>query len=113
MEPKHPILVLTMNEIIRRLLDLKDIQRPRIVHTTGPDAMSRAYGEFLDFEPKDRIYEKTGIYRGGKTYGMNKTVHKVKIGMKYVKSYYGGEKGDIVPYHDHNGTFVKNVTRHE
>mmetsp|Transcript_5300 Transcript_5300/g.11298 ORF Transcript_5300/g.11298 Transcript_5300/m.11298 type:complete len:380 (-) Transcript_5300:115-1254(-) len=52
MEPKHPIAFFTIHEIFKRLHKLEKIERPKIVKTTGPDALKHGYGNALEWEKK-------------------------------------------------------------
>lgn len=47
MEPGHPIGSLAVREIMKRLKRMKNIARPRVVKTTGPEALNRAYRDFI------------------------------------------------------------------
>lgn len=46
MTPKHPIAILTLQEISRRLLRVKNIARPRVVQITGPQTLKMAFRKF-------------------------------------------------------------------
>ena len=43
MEPRHPIAYFTMQEVITRVLMLKNVHSPRVVFTTGPDALKHGF----------------------------------------------------------------------
>ncbi|KAG7351907.1 glycosyltransferase sugar-binding protein containing DXD motif [Nitzschia inconspicua] len=46
MSPRHPIAEFTMDEIQRRLLKMKNIAKPRVVHITGPQALKAGRNKF-------------------------------------------------------------------
>jgi mannosyltransferase OCH1-like enzyme len=46
MTPAHPIAQLTAYEIQRRLLKMKNIAKPRVVHITGPQALNAGRKKF-------------------------------------------------------------------
>jgi hypothetical protein len=46
-EPRHPIMNGTMHHIIRNLLDMESLWRPKVVFTTGPQAVRDGYYDFL------------------------------------------------------------------
>jgi len=46
MTPKHPIAIFTLQDISRRLLKMKNIARPRVVHITGPQTLKVAFRKF-------------------------------------------------------------------
>eukprot|EP00956_Cyclotella_meneghiniana_P027535 scaffold61944_cov48-Cyclotella_meneghiniana.AAC.1 len=71
MEAKHPIGYYIMSEIFKRLHDLENIQKPKIVFVTGPDAFKHGYGNFLGWP--DRLYDD-GIHISKK---FNKTATKI------------------------------------
>ena len=57
MSKHHPIAYFTMFEIFKRLQELSDLQSPKIVFVTGPDALKHGYGYSLGWK-KDVIFEE-------------------------------------------------------
>lgn len=46
MEPKHPWAYFTMFEIMKRVTELSNIERPKVVFTTGPEALKHGFTHF-------------------------------------------------------------------
>jgi hypothetical protein len=46
-ERRHPMMYSTMHHIIKNLLDLTSLWRPKVVFTTGPDTVKNGYYDFL------------------------------------------------------------------
>ncbi|GFH55421.1 hypothetical protein CTEN210_11897 [Chaetoceros tenuissimus] len=46
-EPSHPIMYLSVKQIIHNLLQMKSLRKPRVVFVTGPEAVKTAYFNFL------------------------------------------------------------------
>jgi len=46
-EPRHPIMHGSMHHIIKNLLNMKSLWRPRVVFITGPNAVKDGYFDFL------------------------------------------------------------------
>lgn len=104
-EPRHPMMQLYMLEILHNVLKLNNIQKPKLIHVTGPAAVFNAYKRFLSMNwelSTHNISVQNNIEVEG-PYG--KVVMKDRKGFKYVGMKW--DFGDIVPY---NGT---NVTRGE
>jgi hypothetical protein len=57
MSKHHPIAYFTMFEIFKRLQELSDLQSPKIVFVTGPDALKHGYGYSLGWK-KDVIFKE-------------------------------------------------------
>lgn len=78
MEPKHPIAVFTIQVILKNLLALESLRKPKVVFTTGPDAFKSGYLNYLSLtdpnlgKKPDYPGLKPGVYKGF----MNKTVRK-------------------------------------
>jgi len=68
MEPNHPILYFTILEIMKSLVEMDDISRPRVVFTTGPDALQRGYikaistGNNVGDEPMSHVLDP-GVHK--------------------------------------------------
>jgi mannosyltransferase OCH1-like enzyme len=56
MEPKHPIAYFTMLEIQKRVFDLENISKPKVVFTTGPDCLKHGFGFATHWQ--DKNFEK-------------------------------------------------------
>jgi hypothetical protein len=93
MESYHPIAYYCMNEILHRVLYLDDISKPKVVFVTGPDALKHAYGRFLNWQPKDKIFG--GGTFTGKLFKQVQKIEKRQSG-KYVIGSLGGTFNDIV-----------------
>jgi hypothetical protein len=46
-EPYHPIMNMTVHQIIKNVLSMDNIRNPRTVFVTGPDALKKGYQKFL------------------------------------------------------------------
>jgi len=57
MSKHHPITYFTMLEIFKRLQELSDLQSPKVVFMTGPDALKHGYGYALGWK-KDVIFKE-------------------------------------------------------
>jgi hypothetical protein len=75
MSKHHPIAYFTMFEIFKRLQELSDLQSPKVVFVTGPDALKHGYGYALGWM-KDVIFEE-GTHACRKELG-NRTATKLK-----------------------------------
>jgi hypothetical protein len=121
-EPNHPIMYFTLIEIFKSLLDMDDISQPRLVFTTGPDALLRGYKKAISTgskgnEPLNQVL-KPGIHKtridifdnngggGGRRRGHGrdhdtqeqKIVHKLpRLDLNY-SDYVWTNKYDKVPY---------------
>ena len=71
MEPKHPIAVFTIQVILKNLLELNSLRKPRLVFTTGPQAFRDGYLNYLKLTNKNAALTP-GVYTGF----MNKTIRK-------------------------------------
>ena len=49
MEPRHPIVYYSMREALKRVLELKNVHKPRVVFVTGPDALKHGFGAALNW----------------------------------------------------------------
>jgi len=100
-EPRHPMMYLTMFQIIENLFQMENIRVPRVVFVTGPHAQKIGWDHFLGMGPQkyDNKYKGDFEYEGG--YG--KIVLKTRT--KFVGQKVG--YGDIVTLY--NST--KQVTR--
>ncbi|CAB9520725.1 glycosyltransferase [Seminavis robusta] len=99
--PGHPATYFTIHEILKRLLDLPQIEAPRLVQTTGPEALKIGYGKAFLWKD-DRHTE-------GKHYGMFNATS-----IKYTRQKAGeciqGDRGDPYPYNaTHNWTIGQQV----
>ena len=57
MSKHHPITYFTILEIFKRLQELSDLQSPKVVFMTGPDALKHGYGYALGWK-KDVIFKE-------------------------------------------------------
>jgi len=106
-EPHHPMMYLSMRQIIQNILNMTDIRRPKVVRITGPQAFNQGYFYFL--APKccngttdqERLFRNDVILKGI----LDKTVLKTN-GERFIvsKPFFD----EMVPY---NSTL--NVTRRE
>ena len=63
MTPKHPIAIFTLQDISRRLLKIKNVARPRVVHITGPQPLKTSYRKFqLLLEKNATIFGNSSYY---------------------------------------------------
>lgn len=62
MTPKHPIAIFTLQDISRRLLKIKNLARPRVVHITGPQTLKVAFRKFIT------LLEQNGTIFGNSSY---------------------------------------------
>jgi hypothetical protein len=107
MEPKHPIAYYTMLEIQKRVFALTNISKPKVVFTTGPDALKHGFGNAQYWQ--DKFFEK-----GETSIGMaSKVVRKVNKNNTtgIIDPRAGPWFGEIVTSHVHNETM--NMTRKE
>ena len=77
MEPNHPVAYYTMFEIFKRLQDLTNIEKPKVVFVTGPDALKHGYGAALGWKGGDNIWDF-----GTHPCKFGKTVTKIPQGVK-------------------------------
>mmetsp|Transcript_20981 Transcript_20981/g.47431 ORF Transcript_20981/g.47431 Transcript_20981/m.47431 type:complete len:471 (+) Transcript_20981:125-1537(+) len=63
MAPNHPIAIFTLQDISRRLLNVKDVFRPRVVHITGPQTLKFGLAKFhLLLEKNATIFGKNSYF---------------------------------------------------
>ena len=74
MEAEHPIGFFAMNIILDNVLNMPDLTAPKVVVTTGPNALRYGYSNWLEMSGQSDGL-KPGFYTGF----MNKTVHKEPI----------------------------------
>jgi len=109
MEPQHPIAYFTIQIVLRNLYNLDNLRNPKLVHTTGPDALQEGFKTYMTItnkkeakrakaENRDFKFVKEGTYKG---FG-NKTIHKTRFAYSPHK-----KQGEIV---EHEGV---NMTRKE
>jgi hypothetical protein len=112
-EPHHPMMYLTLHQIIKNVLALENIVAPRLVQTTGPMALRDGYQMFFDMssynQTKVGIFDtEVGIIKGA----FDKTVLKYAYSntTEVKTTYIDAKKGydDIVVYNQ-----TLNVTRAE
>lgn len=72
MEPQHPIAVFTVQTILKNLLDMPSLRRPKVVWTTGPVAFHEGYKNYLILTEKASFTMNPGLYTGF----MNKQIRK-------------------------------------
>jgi mannosyltransferase OCH1-like enzyme len=95
MTPRHPIAQLTEYEIQRRLLKMKNIAKPRVVYTTGPQALKAGRKRF-------ELLKNEGLHGYD---GMRTT----KISKDDTPQYIQSRMDEIVPFQGVNMT-VRNKT---
>ena len=88
MQPGHPAGYYTMLEILGRLLKMDNIANPKLVFSTGPDALKHGYARAF-FWDRDRIFED-GLFPGQ----FNTTARK--IGNKQSRGYIITNMDDVV-----------------
>eukprot|EP00546_Thalassionema_frauenfeldii_P011837 CAMPEP_0178908142 /NCGR_PEP_ID=MMETSP0786-20121207/7759_1 /TAXON_ID=186022 /ORGANISM="Thalassionema frauenfeldii, Strain CCMP 1798" /LENGTH=353 /DNA_ID=CAMNT_0020580013 /DNA_START=466 /DNA_END=1527 /DNA_ORIENTATION=+ len=62
-EPRHPLMYLTMKQIIHNVLSLNDVHHPPLVFTTGPAALNDAYLVFMSTDVAKDKHER-GYHKG-------------------------------------------------
>ncbi|VEU37557.1 unnamed protein product [Pseudo-nitzschia multistriata] len=130
-EPNHPLMYLTVEEIIRNLLKLEKIQHPKVVFVTGPHAVRQAYVKFAmhansnitldDYRNEKRKSRINGVPPIDFSHNITEDIfksrrtHRGMAGKVVQKEKY--PKGILKPkkfYSDkveHNGTIVKRKER--
>lgn len=85
MTAQHPIAYFTMLDIFKRLLELQDVQNPKVVFVTGPDALKHGYGNALGWKSNvgDGDILNEGTHRCRPELG-NRTATKLMRSEKYV-----------------------------
>eukprot|EP00804_Cyclotella_cryptica_P026877 CCRYP_017591-RA/>CCRYP_017591-RA protein AED:0.23 eAED:0.24 QI:172/0/0.33/1/0/0/3/0/330 len=102
MEPKHPVGYYTVHEILKRLQDLKTLEKPNVVFVTGPDALKHGYGNALGWP--SNLFEE-GTHKSKK---FNKTATKKRHPDSSTINPNILDMGKIVPWNE-----TENVTRRE
>ncbi len=75
MEAKHPIAEFTIQAILTNVYNLDSLRFPRLVFTTGPEALKTGYKDYLKITYEDdSSFFKAGVYHGF----LNKQVRKEK-----------------------------------
>jgi len=75
MEARHPIAEFTVQNILINVYNLESLRYPRLVFTTGPEALKKAYLTYLKITYGDegrKILLKPGVYHGF----LKKQIHK-------------------------------------
>ena len=75
MQEKHPIAVFTIQTILKNLLNMPSIRKPKVVFITGPQAFGDGYASYMELTYLTKSKEellKPGVYKGF----MNKQIHK-------------------------------------
>ena len=62
MAPGNPVGYFTMHQILARLLKMENIAKPKLVFTTGPEALRQGYARAFYWD-EEKIY-KDGIHHG-------------------------------------------------
>mmetsp|Transcript_54645 Transcript_54645/g.61077 ORF Transcript_54645/g.61077 Transcript_54645/m.61077 type:complete len:213 (-) Transcript_54645:37-675(-) len=90
MTPKHPIAIFTLQEISRRLLKIKNLARPRVVHITGPQTLKVAFRKFITLlERNVTIFGNSSYYN---------QIQKIDLAHsdQYAKGNLGGTFDEII-----------------
>jgi hypothetical protein len=107
MSPNHPIAIFTLQEISRRLLKVKNIARPRVVHITGPQAMKYGFRKF------ELLLEKNATVFGNSCY----YTQVQKIDLAHSGQYALGNLGDTFDesvghfFDESSNTTYTNITK--
>mmetsp|Transcript_5287 Transcript_5287/g.15379 ORF Transcript_5287/g.15379 Transcript_5287/m.15379 type:complete len:486 (+) Transcript_5287:245-1702(+) len=109
MTPRHPVAIFTLQEISRRLLKMKNIARPRVVHITGPQAMKTGYRKF-----KELLKRNATIFGASSYYTQDRKI-EVKESDNYARGGLGGTFDEIVDrfYDVTSNTTYFNITKRE
>ena len=59
--PRHPVMYYSIQNLLKGLVNVKDVGKPRIVWTTGPGAIK---GGFQDFARTQDSKVEAGVYKG-------------------------------------------------
>jgi hypothetical protein len=73
MAPRHPIAYFTINEIIKRVLNLTNVLRPKLVFTTGPDALKHGYGQAMSWSVGNKSWE----HQAQQSYGTHNVTARI------------------------------------
>ena len=63
MEPRHPIAYYSMLEVLQRVLDLPNVNQPKVVITTGPDAVKHGFGRALLWQWNAHVSDHVETFR--------------------------------------------------
>jgi Mannosyltransferase OCH1 and related enzymes len=63
-EPRHPLMYLTMKQIILNVLSLEDVYHPPLVFSTGPAALNDAYIVFMSKDDVQGTIHARGYHKG-------------------------------------------------
>ena len=103
----HPIAIFTLQDISRRLLKMKNIARPRVVHITGPQTLKVAFRKFnLLLEQNSTIFGKSSYFT------QVQKVAQVESG-QYAKGNLGDTFDQIVDHYfdEISNTTYTNITK--
>jgi mannosyltransferase OCH1-like enzyme len=81
MKPGHVVGYYTMMEILKRILEIPNIARPKVVFVTGPDALRHGYARALDWQ--NNIFDQ-GLFftkfgnQSARKYGPSETFRIVR-----------------------------------
>jgi len=104
-EPRHPLLYLAVNQITTNILNIPNVYRPRLVFTTGPQAVYQAYQQFTGGSRKH--IQAPGWHKGLNT---TKTILKLPHNTSMVDN--GGHGYDnIVVYNGSKMTRRKKIEK--
>jgi mannosyltransferase OCH1-like enzyme len=100
MSPGHYIGILTMDEIQRRLLRMRNIAKPRVVSITGPQALKAGYNRFMVLKNRNELPNN-----------IPPEIQVTKIPAELTLSYASGSKhmDDIVEFEGHNITVREKI----
>jgi len=106
MPPKHPISIFTLQEISRRLLNVKNIARPRVVFITGPQTLKVAFRKF-----KQLLEKNATIFGNSSYYTQVQKINQAESG-EYAKGNLGDSFDEIVDHYDEiSNTSYTNITK--
>jgi mannosyltransferase OCH1-like enzyme len=107
MSPKHPIAIFTLQDISRRLLKVKNIARPRVVHITGPQTLKVAFRKF-----KQLLEQNARIFGNSSYYTQVQKIDQAESG-EYAKGNLGDTFNEIVDHYfdEISNTSYTNITK--